>query len=243
MASCGTVVRDRMKLSIGPLLAAPFSVCSILEPNRWPSDSGEIVLTFDDGPSPTVSIDLLNVLKKHDVKATFCLIGANVAKEPEVAKRVVTEGHDLAIHTFNHTAASLLSVNKLRNENRAWLDLVESQGITGSDDVVLFRPPFGIITPAVRTATKEGKFKYAYLTFFVNDAMTEGDTSAKMMSKIKKRLVQYGGGAIVLHEMRYRYGSENTEIDKSWLPSAVEDLIIWGRESGFNFSKYKLEQL
>ena len=228
-----------MKRSLGTFLVAILSGCTILEPNKWPSGSREIVLTFDDGPSPKVSNELLDVLKKHKVKATFCLIGKNIENEPDVAKRIVAEGHDIAMHTFDHTTATLLSGNRLTRENNAWTELVQREGIIDSDDVFLFRPPCGIITPSVLQARREGKFQFAYLTFFVNDAATEGDTAASVMLKIKERLVKHDGGAIVLHEMRYRYGSNNSLIDKSWLPGAVDDLIIWAEENGFRFSKYK----
>lgn len=59
-------------------------------------------LTFDDGPSAENTITVLNILKERNVKATFFLIGENVEKHPEVAKRIAEEGHTIGIHCYNH---------------------------------------------------------------------------------------------------------------------------------------------
>ena len=59
-------------------------------------------LTFDDGPTAENTVRVLDILKEHDIKATFFLIGESVEKYPEVAKRIVEEGHTIGIHCYNH---------------------------------------------------------------------------------------------------------------------------------------------
>ncbi len=68
-----------------------------------PSDDRPMVyLTFDDGPSPHVTPQVLDILKKHKVKATFFVIGSEVERFPDLAKRILTEGHTLGNHTYSH---------------------------------------------------------------------------------------------------------------------------------------------
>jgi cellulose synthase/poly-beta-1,6-N-acetylglucosamine synthase-like glycosyltransferase/peptidoglycan/xylan/chitin deacetylase (PgdA/CDA1 family) len=61
-----------------------------------------VALTFDDGPDPTWTPRVLDVLAKHDVPATFFVLGSQVARNPEIARRMVAEGHQLGVHTFTH---------------------------------------------------------------------------------------------------------------------------------------------
>lgn len=202
-----------------------------MEAKKWPAGSGEILLTFDDGPSEVVSEELLDVLSKHQVNATFCLIGRNVEASPQLAKRMVDEGHSIVAHSYEHRTASLLSGSELSRGNERWLTLVEQQGLPRSE-VRHFRPPLGLKTPTVMREVRKRDWEYAHLTFFVNDAYADKTTAPQVMAKIKK----HRGGAIVLHEMRYKAGADLYEIDKSWLPEAVDDLICWGSENGFRFT-------
>lgn len=64
-------------------------------------------LTFDDGPTAENTVAVLDILKEHNIKATFFLVGENVEKHPEVAKRIVEEGHTVGIHCYNHDYDSL----------------------------------------------------------------------------------------------------------------------------------------
>src|SRR5437868_5741676 len=73
-----------------------------------------IFLTFDDGPTPGVTEWTLNALKEYKAKATFFLVGENVKKHPELAAKIVTEGHHIGNHTQNH-------INGWETETRDYL--------------------------------------------------------------------------------------------------------------------------
>lgn len=109
-----------------------------------PNDEKKIFLTFDDGPIPEVTPWVLDVLKLHNIKATFFCIGDNVRKHPEVFKQIVSEGHQIANHSFNHlngwkTDSKKYIENVLEAENEI------SKHTTSS--LKLFRPPYGKIKP------------------------------------------------------------------------------------------------
>jgi peptidoglycan/xylan/chitin deacetylase (PgdA/CDA1 family) len=76
----------------------------------------EVALTIDDGPHAKTSPALLDVLRAHHVRATFFVIGENVKKHPELARRMVAEGHDVGNHTQSHLPLDTLTTRQIRNE-------------------------------------------------------------------------------------------------------------------------------
>ncbi len=101
----------------------------------------KVAITFDDGPDPTWTPKILDVLKEKNVKATFFLIGLEVEKYPGVAKRIYNEGHEIGNHTFTHPDISNISKSYFEFE----LNLTERlfEGKLGIKPV-LFRPPYSI---------------------------------------------------------------------------------------------------
>jgi peptidoglycan-N-acetylglucosamine deacetylase len=101
----------------------------------------KVAITFDDGPDPTWTPKILDVLKEKNVKATFFLIGLEVEKYPGIAKRIYQEGHEIGNHTFTHPDISNISKRYFEVE----LNLTERlfEGKLGVKPV-LFRPPYSI---------------------------------------------------------------------------------------------------
>ncbi|WP_018348934.1 glycosyltransferase [Longispora albida] len=101
-------------------------------------------LTFDDGPDPVWTPRILDQLRKLNVKATFFVVGARVAEHPELARRIVDEGHELGLHSYTHADLGAVPAWRARAELELTRDAVASA--TGRD-VTLFRPPYSS-TPA-----------------------------------------------------------------------------------------------
>lgn len=123
-----------------------------------PSNKKIIYLTFDDGPTPIVTDWTLDVLKQYNAKATFFCIGKNVDKHPTIFKRIISEGHFIGNHTYNHikgwktkTDDYLLDIEKaqkvLNNQipNSKFQDLKSVNRKSSIEH--LFRPPYGQIKP------------------------------------------------------------------------------------------------
>jgi hypothetical protein len=128
-------------------LSAFLCSCTIVQPQRWPAQSGKIILTFDDGPrGDGVSEALLDVLRKHKVPAAFSLIGESVRASPHVVQRIKEEGHDVINHTYSHNrsffSASALDLEILRADQAIGLALSDPNYCT-----TLFRPPYGLLHP------------------------------------------------------------------------------------------------
>lgn len=101
--------------------------------------SDEVAISFDDGPDPDWTPQLLDILKEQGVKASFFVLGQNVEDHPELAKRIVQEGHEIGVHTYTHPNLAAVSDERAVLEFNATQRLIES--VTGRS-TVLFRPPY-----------------------------------------------------------------------------------------------------
>ncbi len=98
-----------------------------------------VFLTFDDGPTPGITEQVLDMLKTHEAHATFFCIGRNAERNPELVNRIRSEGHAVGNHTYSH-------LNGMKTKNRAYYsDIQLAQSFTPSQ---LFRPPYGMISPS-----------------------------------------------------------------------------------------------
>ncbi len=119
----------------------------------WCGKTGNkvVALTFDDGPSPD-TLEILDVLREHNVKATFFLIGERVEQYPEIAKRISDENHEIGNHSYSHPIYLFCTPGKTRQELRRTQEIIEKvAGIRPR----LVRPPCGVRSPAYFAAAKE----------------------------------------------------------------------------------------
>jgi len=93
---------------------------------------GTVALTFDDGPHPEFTYPVLETLARHDVKATFFVVGSYARKHPTVMRAIVEGGHEIGNHTFNH------SIDNLPEEIRLTDEVFEEHGVRAR----IYRPPY-----------------------------------------------------------------------------------------------------
>src|SRR4029077_5272098 len=106
-------------------------------------DGPYIAMTFDDGPSATLTPKLLDLLATHHIKATFFVIGENVAEHPEIVKRAAREGHEIANHSWSHPNLGKMGDESVRRELQKTDDAIKTAiGVRPT----LMRPPYGSIT-------------------------------------------------------------------------------------------------
>lgn len=115
-------------------------------------DGDYVALTFDDGPNPPYTGQILDILNKADVKATFFMLGAAVARHPDLAARIVQEGHTAANHSYYHLNWNTISVAQLEDE-MAWT----SAAIMKATDAapLWLRPPGGRTNSRVYREARE----------------------------------------------------------------------------------------
>ena len=123
---------------VAAYLVVPFIVRDVLKENfiKRLKNANGFCLTFDDGPDPDVTPKVLDVLKKYGAKATFFPVGKNAMKYPFLIERILSEGHEIGCHSYNHRHPMLTG------PVATFRDLFEKQ-MVGKEEAALFRPPYG----------------------------------------------------------------------------------------------------
>jgi peptidoglycan-N-acetylglucosamine deacetylase len=156
--------------------------------------SGSIAITFDDGPVAEKTERVLEILKKHEAKATFFCIGKNVKELPEVVKQIHEQGHLIGNHSYYHgTVFDLQSTEKMKTELVDTNQIIK-QAIGLSPR--LFRPPYGITNPMLANAVKE--LNFIAIGWSVRSFDTIAKEKKKLFTRITKNLK--GGDIILLHD-------------------------------------------
>lgn len=164
-------------------------------------------LTFDDGPSAENTMKVLDILKEHDIKATFFLIGENVEKHPEVAKRIVEEGHTIGIHCYNHNYKNLYrSVDSYTEDfDKAWQIVYDTTGV----EAKFFRFPGGsvnaynknIYKDIIAEMTDRGYIYYDW-NASLEDA-TKHNTPEKSIKNVKESTLGRQRVVLLAHDVVY----------------------------------------
>lgn len=125
----------------------------VLGKTVWHGDgnSPAVALTFDDGPSPD-TLEILDALRHENVKATFFLIGRKVEEYPEIARKIVEDGHELGNHSYSHPIYLFCSDDRtFRELQRTQQCIKETTGV----EPRIARPPCGVRTPEYFSASRE----------------------------------------------------------------------------------------
>lgn len=118
------------------------SIFPLIAPNlTWKVKTNDKVLyiTFDDGPHPTITPLVLNILDEYNAKATFFCVGENVTKYPDIFNQIINKGHAVGNHTYNH-------VKGWQTSDAAYLENIKKAAEVIPSN--LFRPPYGRIKPS-----------------------------------------------------------------------------------------------
>jgi len=152
-----------------------------------------IALTFDDGPWPKYTAQILEILKKNNIKATFFWIGQNVKNYPELAQQVVAEGHAIGNHTWTHSYRRM-------NQTASAKEIEDTAAIIQSTTGVkttLFRPPGGLLTngPASYAISKN----YAILMWSADSTdYARGLSVNTLYNRVMKNVLP--GGMVLMHD-------------------------------------------
>lgn len=116
------------------------------------AEAGTIAITIDDGPNPDTTLALLDVLAVHGAKANFFVLGANLAAFPDLAARIVADGHGLFSHGFDHTALTELDAPAIFDQLARTETLLQSWRPAGAPPLLRFPFGAGVDVALVRNA-------------------------------------------------------------------------------------------
>lgn len=164
------------------------------------SGSKKILLTFDDGPHPRTTPEVLRILRQRNVKAIFFVLGVQVQKYPELIKQIHAEGHIIGNHSYIHKNLTKLSPAMLREDLNKTSTLIEN--LIGKKPEFL-RPPYGAMNRNVIRAAQEEGMRVMLWTIDPKDWQSKNETA--IMRNLDRQLgISSGdlrGGAILLHDI------------------------------------------
>lgn len=187
-----------------------------------------IVLTFDDGPDPVWTPKVLDKLKEYDAHGVFFVTGNMAARHPDLVRRMVEEGHELGLHTFNHPDLSYQSTARIDWElSQNQLALAGAAGIRTS----IFRPPYSSFSDAMDNKSwpvTEYIGSRGYLTV-VNDTDSEDWKRPGVPAIVERATPKNGKGAIIL--------MHDSGGDRSQTVAALDTLLPDLKEKGYTFTR------
>jgi peptidoglycan-N-acetylglucosamine deacetylase len=186
--------------------------------------SKQIALTFDDGPNDPHTLQLLDVLSKHNVHATFFLIGRYVRQRPDIVAEIGKRGHTVGNHTFTHPLLIFQPAPRIRWEMTQCRDAIHD---AVGDHSNLFRPPWGGRRPAVFRIARQLRLEPVMwnVTGFDWKATSPEFIEQKVGPKIR------GGDVILLHDG----GHAAFGTDRSATVAAVDRLLSRYLAEGYEF--------
>ena len=198
-----------------------------LEPTGYvtwevPNNEKIIAITFDDGPDPIYTPQVLKLLRQYKAEATFFMIGFRIQRNPYLIKQVLKEGHEIGNHTMDHLYASSASDAKIKNDILVGKKYLQKW----VKEPLLFRPPGGYINDAVFATAKEAGYQIVLWSWHQDPK----DWANPGTESIVKHVVTNAksGDIVLLHDG----GS-----DRSQTVAALEKILPALQKEGYRFVK------
>ncbi|WP_432353138.1 polysaccharide deacetylase family protein [Sporosarcina sp. A2] len=186
---------------------------------------GRIAFTFDDGPDPLYTPKLLTLLKKHEVKATFFVLGHKANQHPDIIRRIHEEGHQIGIHNYTHRPNWLMMPWTTTNFHlKKTSAIIES--ITGTKPYY-YRPPWGIINIYDLFFRK----RYEIVLWSMMPGDWKRDVSRSRLKGLLLRNIK-NGSVIVLHDSGDTIGSDWDA--PKYMMIALDEVLIDIKQRGLH---------
>ncbi|MCM3570318.1 polysaccharide deacetylase family protein [Neobacillus mesonae] len=188
-----------------------------------------MALTFDDGPNPEYTPQLLDLLKKYGVKATFFVVGSKVKQYPEIIKRMNREGHTIGIHHFKHISGWILSPFQLKKQLK--MTEVAISNCT-NEKVTFYRPPWGHFN--LFTLLMSKKYNIIMWSDIFGDWKTENCKNT-LLDQLRSTNKQ--GSILLLHDSGENPGAD--EEAPHYMLQSLETYLKENHETGTRYVTLK----
>jgi peptidoglycan/xylan/chitin deacetylase (PgdA/CDA1 family) len=181
-----------------------------------------VALTFDDGPDPRSTPLFLDELRRLDCSATFFVLGEMLGLDPALGRRLVAEGHEIAVHGWRHDNALTVRPGRSATEIRRTADLITA--VTGVEPT-WYRPPYGVLSAETLVQARRCGLRPVLWSAWGKD-WTASATASSVMAALEPDL--RGGAAVLLHD------SDHTGAPDSWRSAlaALPELVDRCRAAG-----------
>jgi peptidoglycan/xylan/chitin deacetylase (PgdA/CDA1 family) len=207
-----------------------------------PIEPSQIFLSFDDGPNAfdDTTARLLDVLKKHEVKAMFVLLGENAEKNPGLVRRIYDDGHLIINHGYYDKWAGGMEEEEFRN-NLAMGEAAISKALGSNFFPKLYRPHGGFYSSSQEKIIREAGYTIVFADIRVYDAVLSETKKDKAVKELIEKAEKQNGGIVLLHDGRGSQTqmekklkkSQSGAFNRSWIPAAMEEIIVALKAKGF----------
>jgi len=188
---------------------------------------GVVYLTFDDGPVPEITSQILDILKEYDVKATFFMLGSYAKRNPELTKRVYDEGHTIGSHSHTHQKSMFSSLSNFKSEVDQSVSVLEE--ITG-DKIKYFRIPYGTkIGQSYKDYLAEKGLTIVKWNCESYDSRVNTKTPEQILEGVKSTKPSKGDVIVIMHDT---YGKQKT-VD------ALASVIEYFQSINYEFKRFE----
>jgi len=192
-------------------------------------------LTFDDGPSVSVTPKILDILKEENIRASFFVIGKSVEAHPEIVKRAYEEGHYIANHGYSHKNSILYKnsesfINEIKTTDTA---IAKAIGVDNYCSHI-FRFPNGYMSPIYKSEKEKAvsllqQMNYAYIDWnCLNNDSIKKYTASQLLSNLKKSCKNKDTLVVLMHDTK--------DVNDSSL--VLKDSILYLKAEGYNFRNF-----
>jgi len=188
-----------------------------------------IVLTYDDGPSDTVTRRLMDLLTLRQVRATFFVIGRNAARHPETVRRLCTDGHEIGNHTHDHLNTWKMEPLGTVREICHGAECVADLGM----DHAVFRPPFGKPTLATLLYSLMHRTRLAFRTHGSRDSWKRLPAE-----QFPEHLRAMKGGVVLVHDFNLPWRGPSPEDHLEYVPTLTERIIDFAEAHNFSLQLF-----
>lgn len=161
--------------------------------------TNKIYLTFDDGPHPQYTNEILDLLNQLEIKCSFFVVASFAEENPEIIKRMKNEGHLIGLHSLEHKSALYMTPKYTKKDFKNSIRIMKNLGV----DVYYFRPPWGHFNIITIMQMKKYNFKPVMWDIMTQDWKSD-TTVQEIVNKIEQKI--NGGDIICLHD---RIGENN----------------------------------
>jgi peptidoglycan/xylan/chitin deacetylase (PgdA/CDA1 family) len=212
-------------MQLAPLFPIVYKILQPTFPNcLWTGDrnSKAIALTFDDGPHPQYTPQLLQVLDKFQIPASFFWLGVCVNRSPQIAKQIRDRGHWIGLHGYDHQNFPMLSPEQLRQSLEKTQAAIYNACNLHPENIRDVRPPNGLFTPRILDLFNQWNYRTIQWTVVPEDWVSPG-----VITVVQRVLNQVQNGSIIVLHDGFYGGQDVAATTQMLIPQLLEQ--------GYNF--------
>ncbi len=186
--------------------------------SKGPKDEKILALSFDDGPHSKYTLEILDILKQYNIKATFFVLGKHAELYPEIISRQVAEGHEIGNHSYSHVNMKKASTKIIKEEFEKTQNIVYSISNTKPK---VFRPPYGNYNDEVIKVVTSDDSSVVLWTFYQDSKDWSNPGVDKIVNTTLSKV--QNGDIILFHDYVYKKESHTVEALKIIIPKLIDE--------------------